>query len=74
MTDYTNPRYRLAPRTSSQTSAPSVQNSFKTTFNSIPKRLDCGRLMQLLTAFHHPRRTCQSQKAFSQSPNGIQSP
>jgi hypothetical protein len=28
MTDYTNPRYRLAPRTSSQTSAPSVQNGF----------------------------------------------
>jgi hypothetical protein len=35
MTDYTNPRYRLAPRTSSQTSAPSVQNGFKTSFNGI---------------------------------------
>jgi hypothetical protein len=74
MTDYTNPRYRLAPRTSSQTSAPSVQNGFKTSFNGITEWLDRRPLMQLLTALLHPRRTCQSQKAFSQSPNGIQSP
>ena len=51
-----------------------MQNSFKTTFNSIPKRLDCGRLMQLLTAFHHLRRHWQIQKILSESPNGIQYP
>jgi hypothetical protein len=40
MTASANPRCRLAPRTSSQECVPTMQNSFKTTFNSIPKRLD----------------------------------
>ena len=74
MTASANPRCRLAPRTSSQECVPTMQNSFKTTFNSIPKRLDCGRLMQLLTAFHHHRRHWQIQKTLSESPNGIQYP
>jgi hypothetical protein len=74
MTASANPRCRLAPRTSSQECVPSMQNSFKTTFNGIPERLDRTWLMQLLTACQHHRRRWQPQKAFTQSRNGIQYP
>jgi hypothetical protein len=74
MTASANPRYRLAPRTSSQQSAPRIQNGFMTTFNGIPERLDCRRLMQLFTPCHHHRRRWQPQKASAQSRNSIQYP
>jgi len=74
MTASANPRCRLAPRTSSQQCVHNLQNSFTITFNPIPERLDYRQLMQLLTAFHHHRRRSKPTKAFTGSPNGIQSP
>ena len=69
-----NPSCRLAARTSSLECAPSMQNSFISTFNPISKRLDCRQLRQLLTACHHHRRRRQPQEAFTQSRNSIQYP
>jgi hypothetical protein len=66
MMGFANPHSRLAARTSSQRCVPSMQNSlnsFKTKFSRIPERLDCRRLMQLLTAFHHHRRRWQTPKS-----------
>lgn len=74
MTTSANPRYRLAPRTSSQECVPTMQNGFKATFNRIPERLDCRRLIERRTGFHHHRRRWQPQKAFSESLNSIQYP
>jgi hypothetical protein len=74
MTASANPHRRLASRTSSQKCVPSMQNRFKTAFNGIRERLDRRRLINCSPLFitigdqSHPR------KAFSQSPNGIQSP
>jgi len=74
MTASANPPYRLAPRTSAQQCAPSMRNSFKTTFNAIPKRLHYTRLMLLLNSSHYHRRPWKSAKAFTGSRNRIQSP
>jgi hypothetical protein len=74
MTASANPRCRLAPRTSPPECLPSKQNSFKTTSNRGPDRLDRTPLMQPLTTFDHHQRTWQFQKTFSQSPGAIQSP
>jgi hypothetical protein len=74
MTASANPRYRLAPRTRSQQSAPSMRNGFKTTFAAIRERRDCGPLIQLLTGFHLQRRRTPCPKAFSQPRNRIQYP
>ena len=66
MTTCANPRRRLASRTSSQETVPSMQNSlnsFKTKLSGIPERLDCRWLMQLLIAFHHHRRRWQNPKS-----------
>jgi hypothetical protein len=48
-----------------------VQNSFMTTFNPIPERVDCRRLRPLLTACHHHRRRRQPQKAFANAKRPI---
>jgi hypothetical protein len=74
MTASANPPRRLAAHTSSLECAPSMQNSFISTFNPISKRLDCRQLRQLLTACHHHRRRRQPQEAFTQSRNSIQYP
>jgi hypothetical protein len=52
MTHDPNPRYRLAPRTSSQRCVPSTLNRLKGTFQSTPNRLDCAGLVQMPNPFH----------------------
>jgi hypothetical protein len=76
MTASANPRYRLAPSTSSQKPVPSICNGFKTTFQGIPEPLDRRRTMQLLTAFHHHRRRWRPTKHFAnhQTPFNIHNP
>jgi hypothetical protein len=61
MTAAANPRCRLAPRTSSPTSALRPQNSSSNTFNSILKSTpSCSRSHRLMD-FHHRRRKINSQ-------------
>jgi hypothetical protein len=74
MTASANSRDRLAPRTSSLECVPNMRNSFKTTFNGIPERLDYRRPIELLTPCQHHRRPSQPQIASAQSPNTIQYP
>ena len=74
MTLSANPRCRLAPRMSPLECVPSMPNSFITTFNGIPERLDCTRFTQLFTVRRYHQQRRQPQKPFNQSPNSIQYP
>jgi hypothetical protein len=74
MTGFLNPLSTLAPRTPQQQCVPSMQNSFKTTVNGIPERLDRRWLMQLLTAFPHHRRKKRPTKSLTELPISIQYP
>ena len=62
MTTVANPLCRLAPRTSGQECAPSLQYSFITTLNSIAQRLHHRSHRHLNTGRHHHRRKKQPPK------------
>jgi hypothetical protein len=53
MTGFANPPRRLALRTSTPNSVPSMRNSLETTLHGIPKRLVATSLSNLLAGFHH---------------------
>jgi hypothetical protein len=74
MTARANPVPKLASRTSSQKCVPSMQDGSKTTFNAIRQRLDRRPLINCSPLFITIADQSHPQKAFSQSPNGIQSP
>ena len=67
MTTVTNPRRRLAPRTSPTQCAHSSQNSLKSTLHAYPNAAHSRQLMKLLNPFRqHRRKTPPQNRASNQ--------